>query len=418
MKRQNILLLIALAPFFLIAQIGNDSLNTNNTKWNKLSLKTYGVVNYYNYDWQTDDEKKDAVDLERFNMYMKYRFNDRIELKTEFEFEHGGTGSTMEFDKFEEFGEFESSIESGGEVLLEQLNITFTIAPWLKIKAGRLKLYLGVASKLDLTPDYFTGYRSLMENTIMPLGWYETGFEVFGDLGKRKKWSYKAYLVNGLSSAGFSSGNWIKRGHQKRFEKANAENLAVAARIDYNLKEKGWVGISSYFGDSNGNRPKDDLKNVKGRVFLIDFHFNFNRGPLKIRAMALYGHLENSNIISNANSNLSNNLNVKRTPVASDVLGYYIETGYNVLSFTKEKVRKLFVFGRYDFYDTMFDVHPTIFKNPRWERNAYTFGLNFSPTHEVVIKAHYSIRKIGLQENNIERTFLLGIGYTFKTPNY
>lgn len=383
---------------------------------NNLSLKTYGVVNYYNYDWETDKDKRNAVDLERFNMYMYYKFNDKISLKTEFEFEHGGTGSTMEFDKFEEFGEFESDIEAGGEVLLEQLNIEFKINPWLNLRAGRLKLYLGVASKLDLTPDYFTGFRSLMENTILPLGWYETGIEVFGDIGKKKKWSYNVYVVNGLSSTGFSSGNWVKRGHQKRFEMANAENLALAARLDYNLKNKGWIGVSGYFGDSNGNRPKSDIKGATGNVSILDFHVNVNHGPLKFRAMALYGHLQNSDIISKANLNLSNNLNEKRTPVGSDVLGYYAEMGYDILSLTKAKSSQLLVFGRYDFYDTMFKVEDGIFKNPRWERQVITFGFNYLPIPNVIIKTHYSIRTLGLATNNLEKTMLIGIGYTFKTP--
>jgi len=384
----------------------------------KLSMKAYGVVNYYNYDWQTDPDRRDAVDLERINMYMKYRFTDKITLKTEFEIEHGGTGATMEFDKFEEFGEFESEIEAGGAVLLEQLNITFNYKPWLNIRAGRLKLYVGVSSKLDLPVDYFTGYRSTMENTILPLGWYEVGLEAFGDIGPKKKWSYKLYLVNGLSSSGFSSANWIKRGFQRRFEVANAENLAIAGRFDYNLKNKSWVGVSGYFGNSNDNRPKPDLKGIPGHVSIVDAHACLNFKKFKVRSMLMYGHLQNSDLISEANRNLSNNLNEKRTPVGSDMIGFFVESGYDVLSFTKVKDKQLFVFGRYDFYDTMYGVEPGIFKNPRWERSAVTFGINYFPHPEVVIKSHYAMRTLGLAVDNKENTFLIGIGFKFSTRNY
>jgi hypothetical protein len=294
----------------------------------------------------------------------------------------------------------------------------FNIKPWFKVRVGRLKLYLGVSSKLDETPDYFTGYRSSMENALLPLGWYETGIELAGDLGKNKKWSYKAYLVNGLSSTGFSSANWIKRGHQKRFETANAENLAIAGRFDYNLKKDGWIGLSGYYGNSNDNRPKNDMKGIEGYVSVIDFHANINYAPFKFRAMVLYGQLQNSNKISKANRNLSNNLNEKRTPVGAKALGYFAEIGMDVLSFTKFKDKKLFVFGRYDFYDSMYDVHPEIFKNPRWERKILTFGLNYLPHPNVVIKTHYGLRTLGLSTDNKENTFLLGIGYSFKTTNY
>jgi hypothetical protein len=384
----------------------------------KLSLKAYGVVNYYNYDWQTDPDRRNAVDLERINMYMKYRFTDKITLKTEFEIEHGGTGATMELDKFEEFGEYEAEIEAGGAVLLEQLNITFNFKPWLNIRAGRLKLYMGVSSKLDLPVDYFTGYRSTMENTILPLGWYEIGVEAFGDFGAKKQWSYKLYLVNGLSSAGFSSANWIKRGFQRRFEVANAENLAVAGRFDYNLKNKSWVGVSGYFGNSNDNRPKPDLKGVGGYVSIVDVHTCLNYEKFKVRGMLMYGHLQNSDLISEANRNLSNNLNVKRTPVGSDILGFFVESGYNVLAFSKKSDKELFIFGRYDFYDTMYDVSPGIFKNPRWERSTVTFGINYFPHPEIVIKSHYAMRTLGLSVDNKENTFLIGIGFKFSTRNY
>ena len=384
----------------------------------KLSVKSYGVVNYYNFDWETDPDRRNAVDLERINTYVKYKFSEKITLKTEFEIEHGGTGVTMELDKFEEFGEYETEVEAGGAVLLEQLNLTFEVKPWLNIRAGRLKLYMGVSSKLDLPVNYFTGYRSMMENTILPLGWYEVGIELFGDIGPKKKWSYKAYLVNGLSSSGFSSANWIKRGFQRRFEIANAENLAVAGRLDYNLKNNSWVGISSYYGNSNDNRPKPDLKGVGGYVTTVDLHANLNFKVFKLRGMLLYGHLQNSEKISEANRNLSNNLNEKRTPVGSDILGFFLETGYDVFNLTKIKNKQLYVFGRYDFYDTMYGVSPEIFKNPRWERSEVTFGINYFPHPDVVVKSHYAVRSLGLLTDNKENTFLLGVGFTFKTSNY
>ena len=393
--------------------------NISQVDFNNLSLKAYGVVNYYNYNWETDPEIRDAVDLERINYYMKYDFTDKISLKTEFEFEHCGSGVTMEFDKFEEFGEFESEIEAGGEVLIEQLNLLFNIKPWLNIRAGRLKLYLGISSKLDEATEYFTGYRSTMENTLLPLGWYEVGIEILGDLGKKKKWSYKAYLVNGLSSAGFSSGNWIKRGHQKRFETANAENFAFAGRFDYNLNNGGWIGVSGYHGNSNDNRPKPDLEDVEGYVSIVDIHANINQGPFKFHAMAMYGHLQNASLISEANRNLSNNLNVKRTPVASEVVGCFVETGADIFSiFNINNTNMLYLFSRYDYYDSMYAVSEDIFNNPRWERETWTFGINYFPHPNVVIKSHYAFRTLGIDEDNKENTFLLGVGFRFKTKNY
>ena len=394
------------------------------TELEKFQLKAYGVVNYYAFDWDTDPNRRNAFDTERLNMYLIYNFTDRIQLKTEIEFEHGGTGITMELDKLEEFGEFEVELEAGGEVKLEQINILFKYKPWLNFRVGRLKLYMGNASKLDLPTDYFTGQRSSMESALLPIGWYENGIEILGDLGKNKKFSYKAFLVNGLSSVGFTSANWIRRGHQKRFETINAENLAVSGRFDYNLPNGGFIGVSGYHGGSNQNRPKPDLENTDGAVSIADFHFNIEQDNWKLRGMVLYGNLQNSDKISRANRNLSNALNVKRTPVAKNALGYYIEGGYNVLSLMKNKTKKkLFLFGRYDFYDSMYNTTGVILDNPRWERSVITLGANFFINPRVVFKTHYAVNTLGVNMldgfgniiGNKERTFLMGMAFDLST---
>jgi len=379
----------------------------------KIEYKAYGVVNYYNFNWDTDTEKRNVFDTERLNIYLKYNFNNKIQLKTEFEFEHGGTGISMELDKFEEFGEYETELEAGGAVKLEQLNILFKYKPWLNVRIGRVKLYMGNASKLDTPTQYFTGYRSAMESTLLPMGWYENGIELLGDIGKNKQFSYKLFLVNGLSSVGFTSANWIKRGHQTRFETINTNNLAFSSRLDYNLKNKGYIGFSTYIGDANDNRPKPDLDQVKGLVSIVDLHTNIETEHFKFRAMILYGNLQNSDKLTAANKKLSNNLNVKRTPVAKNALGYYAELGYNIFALSKSpSTKKLFLFARYDYYDSMYKTVGDVFDNPRWERSVITTGANYMIHPSINLKAHYAVNTLGLASENKEKTFLLGMGFT------
>ena len=74
----------------------------------RFSVSGYGVINYANFDWETDSERRAHIDVERLVIAPKLQINDTIRLESELEFEHGGTGITMEFDKFEEFGEFEN----------------------------------------------------------------------------------------------------------------------------------------------------------------------------------------------------------------------------------------------------------------------------------------------------------------------
>ncbi|MCB0640077.1 MAG: outer membrane beta-barrel protein [Phaeodactylibacter sp.] len=374
-------------------------------------LRGYGIVNYYQYDWETDPNRRNAFDAERLNLYLGYHFNDWIEFKSEIEFEHGGTGATMEFDVFEEFGEFEQEIEAGGEIILEQINLQFKLKDWLNIRLGKFRFYMGLASKLDDPTEYFTTHRSEVENTILPLGWYEHGIEVSGQFAS--KWSYKLYLVNGLDASGFSSANWVRRGYQKRFETVNANNMAVAGRLDYQFAPNSEIGVCGYFGNSAGNRPKPDTE-IDAYVGLVDVHLLWEAKPWRARAYAMYGHLSNSEAISDLNRNLSNNLNVKRTPVAEAALGAFAEVAYDLLSLKKDRRRpdqECYLFGRYDYYDSMYQTSGDIFDNPRWQRSVITGGVNYFPHPQVVLKAQYSTRALGSDET--ENTFSTGIGFKF-----
>ena len=382
----------------------------------KLNFSGYGVVNYYSFDWQTLPDKRNALDVERFNFYLHYDFTENIQLKSEVEFEHGGTGVTMAFDPLEEFGEFEQEVEKGGEVVLEQINLLFKIRPHFNIRAGKMRFYMGNASKHDEPGEYFTAYRSEVENTILPLGWYETGIELSGDLPlhKQKEFpylAYKAYVVSGLDNTGFSSLNWIRRGYQTRFETINANNLAYALRLDYVFADDSEVGFCFYAGNGTGNRPKDDFT-APAWVTYGDVHFSYDGYPWRARAYGMIGHLQNSEALSAANRNLSNNLGVKRTPVAEMAGGAYLEGAYDVLYLTgiKEKA-KLYVFGRLEWYDSMLKTQGTVSDNPRYERNIWTAGINYFPADHVVIKTHYASSALGSGEQ--DNTFALGLGFDF-----
>src|SRR3546814_13865708 len=67
------------------------------------------------------------------------------------------------------------------------------------VRAGRLKLYFGLAQKLDEPTEYFTTTRSEMESQILPLGWYENGFEFNGHFLK-DKFTYYLTVTNILNA--------------------------------------------------------------------------------------------------------------------------------------------------------------------------------------------------------------------------
>ncbi len=378
----------------------------------RFGVSGYGVINYAKFDWQIDPERRAHIDVERFVVAPKYRMSGNIRLEAELEFEHGGTGITMEFDKLEEFGEFEMEVEKGGEVIVEKLAVVFQINPEINVRIGHIIVPVGLVSKRHRPGHYFTTTRPESESNLIPTIWHENGIELFGELGSL---SYQAQVVNGLDSTGFSSRRWIVGGHQLRFETANAEDFALVGRLDYTVIPGAVAGVSGYFGNSANNRPKPDLWD-DANVSIFDLHGFYEVGALKARGLFLYGRLQNSDLVSKANRNLSNNLNVKRTPVGSKAVGGYLEVGYNVLAFLKssqntEKILDLFV--RYDNYDTMAAVEGEIFDNPRWDRQTWTFGTNYHHHPQLVFKAHYSARRLGSKIDNAEDTLALGFGFQY-----
>lgn len=394
--------------------------------WQQLShfsLSGYGAMNYYQFAWQTDTAKRNAIDNERFILALKYRWNDRIRLNTEIEMEHGGTGSSVEFDRFEEFGEFEFDISKGGEVLLEQMNLEFRLSKNLNLQIGRIKVPFALMFSRDEPTDYLTAVNSEMETQILPENWTDNGILLLGKLGKKQQWQYHIALVNSLDGSAFNSANWIKRGNQRRFEMVNAENFALATRIDYCPNDNLLIGFSGYGSRSTtDNRPKPDLK-VTTPIGLAEIHFNYTKNLFRLSGMAMYGVLGNSEALTNQNRNLSNNLNVKRTPVGASALGAFIETGFVLLGkkglLKNHTLSTLILYGRYDYYDTMLSTQGVVFNNPRWERQSVTVGAVYKIIEEVQLKAQYSMRNVGapaptsINGGTAENTLIAGFAFEF-----
>ncbi|OYU82002.1 MAG: hypothetical protein CFE23_01490 [Flavobacterium sp. BFFFF1] len=404
-------------------EIANENISVFN--WGKFDLNAYGIVNYYNYDYDTDINLKDKLDAERLNLYLGYQYNKWVRFQSEIEFEHNGAGITMELDTQEEFGEYEAEVEAGGEVRVEQAFIEFGVTPTFTVRAGKLKIYFGLAQSLDDPDDYFTTHRPEMENEILPLGWYESGIELNGTFLKNK-FEYRFAVTSGLDASGFSSRGWIKGGYQKRFETSNAESFAYMARLDYKFGKSGknYIGVAGYVNDAAANRPKNDM-NETAYVKIAEAHITYDQNYLRFNSIFLFGDLENSDIVSRKNASISNNLGVKRTPVGKNALGFSVEAGYDLKHFWEPRTRSyIYPFLRYDYYDTMRNVEGNVVDNPRWERSSITGGINWYVIPQVIVKAQYSNRRLGSQnvnpstlaftgERQKENTFSTGISYVF-----
>ena len=91
-----------------------------------------------------------------------------------------------------------------------------------------------------------------------------------------------------------------------------------------------------------------------------------------------------------------------------------MEVGYNVFSQIHkldQKEQKLYVFGRYDYYDSMYKTASSIIDYDYCGRQRLAFGLNYYPIKDVVIKGEYSIGLMKSYFNN-EPSLSFGVAYS------
>ena len=382
----------------------------------KVIWSGYGIINYAKQDFYANaqtatPESRATTDLERIVLAPTFSMGKGYKFVTEIEFEHGGTGSTVEYES-EEAGEYEAEIEKGGEVVLEQAHLLIEQSPLLNWRIGEMVLPFGMINMYHQPSQYFTVERPLGETNIYPTTWHETGVGVFGNY---EQWRYEAQIVTGLDSSGFSGYGFVSGGMQNKLEYRGADALAFVGNLDYSFMPGVVVGGSLYYGDTAANRVRHDL-NESADLFMGNLYGRYERGPLTVRGQYTYASLDNSDLITKANLRAFNSgvLGISKTPVGSEATSFMLAAGYDVFDLLDVKQwGRLDAFVQYENYNTHAAMAGTITPLPRYERNATTFGLNMKPRPGVVFKAEYSNRNhSGVTGSNADY-FGLGVGVEF-----
>lgn len=361
----------------------------------------------------SESDSRLELDLARFILELEGEMPAGLGFEAEIEFEHGGTGAAFEIE-YEEFGEFEQEVEQGGEVFIEELYLRKKFGDWGKLKVGRFYIGYGLLSQLYKPSGYLAARRPESETMIIPAVWDEIGIGFNYYVNDNLDLAFQ--VVNGLDSTGFSSLNWVREGHQGKFETIQADGLAFVGRADYRFTDIGLtVGSSVYYGlNTNANRPKDDLEEVDSPLLLLDAHFVLRHDRWYGSGVVMWGKLWNADDISARNSRLSNNLGVPRTAVADNALAVWGELGYDIGPYVGlGPWNTLRPFLRVDYYDSIFRPRESQFDNPRFERLVLTSGLSYSFAESVFVKLDYAYRRVGDSTLNNEGTANLTFGWIY-----
>ena len=210
-----------------------------------LSLGGYGEVVYANYQ---ESSKKDLMDTQRFVLYGGYKFSDRVIMNTELEFEHGGKS----------------------DVYVEFSYLDFLLDPLLNLRTGLVLVPIGIVNKYHEPTVYHGVFRPDVETNIIPTTWREIGLIIFGREGSL---SYEAGVLNGMKSDGFDSKGWIRGGRYKGI-KANGDNLALVANLEYELLTGFNMGGAYYHGETGQGDGGDEVKagEKEGTINIWEVH--------------------------------------------------------------------------------------------------------------------------------------------------
>ncbi|MBQ9418145.1 MAG: hypothetical protein IJU19_06145 [Bacteroidales bacterium] len=384
--------------------------DTVSSKAPRLTIGGYGEAVYSRHFYSDNvfrysyaSRYKDApsygrVDLPHAVIMLGYDFGHGWSMGTEVEFEHGGIEAAVEMET-EETGEFEHEIERGGEVALEQFWVQKSFNPWLNIRAGHIVVPVGMTNNGHLPTQFFTVYRPEGENTIMPCTWHETGVSLWGKVGH---WRYEAQLLPALNSNLFNDAGWVHNGSASPYEFRPANGLAGAARLDWTGIKGLRLSLSGYVGRCFNNDIRTTIYPATSRYYgatgivaIGAFDFAYKSKAFIARGNFDYGSLGDAGLISTLNKNQTtmNGNPYPHTTVGEHAWDASCEAGVNLLGWSHSS-RKLWLFGRYDHYDSF--IPASGFMDVAWaEKQILTAGLNYYPIPEVAVKAEYSLRGVG-----------------------
>ncbi len=384
----------------------------------------YGINRFSGTSYGNSDEHRNSISIPRFVVAFDYKFNPKWVLGAEIEFEAGGVGIERELENSEN-GEYETEMEKGGEVALEQFHITRLIHPAFNVRAGHMIVPVGLTNYNHEPINFFGTSRPEGETTIIPSTWHETGISVFGTFGRGyADFDYEAMVVTGLNADGFGRDNWVADGKQGQFEVDNFTSPAYVARLNYKGVPGLRVGASFYYCNNvTANADKRYKYSSVGQsaVTIYSFDAQYKCKYLTARGMVIKGDLENAAAVGSVNvSNSGNSYHSSAMrKVAKGALTYGAEVGFNLKGIFGEpkKMPVIYPFVRYDYYNPQQVADKGQTLDARSQVSKWTAGINWYALPNLVVKADYTTRQIGTQKvfgttkYNSENEFAIGLAY-------
>ena len=384
------------------------------------AFKDYGI-NRFQKNGATK-ERRNTIAIPRFVLAIDYKFTPKWILGAEIEFEAGGTGVAYELENSEN-SEYETEVEKGGEVALEQFHITRLIVPGFNVRAGHMIVPFGLTNTHHEPVNFFGTVRPESETVMLPSTWHETGLAFFGTVGRgHATFDWQAMVVAGLNANGFDRDTWIAGGKQGFFETDNFTSPGYVARVDYRGVKGLRAGVSMYYcHDAGANSDKSQTYAADGRipVAMASFDAQYRNRYVTLRGDVVYGHVGNTESVNGKNNKLPGASPYSRLlPVAKNALSYGVEAGFNLGNVAGiKRMPVIYPFVRYEYFNPQKSVATPATADRRLEVSKWSAGVNWYALPNLVVKADYSNRQIGTSNPfgsgryNSENEVSVGIAY-------
>jgi hypothetical protein len=324
------------------------------------------------------------IDVQRLVLLLGYRFTDQVQFFTEIELEHVN------------------------EVFVEQAFVNYNVVSNVNLRGGLMLVPMGIINEYH-EPTTFNGVeRPAMDNVIVPTTWRELGIGVSGRINDISL-GYQAYIFNGFKSteadgegglSGFLKGSDGLRGGRQKGIKSTVDSPTLSLKFDYYGIPGLRLGLSGYFGKSQAT---DDIEMMDGAnigISMIGFDARYAYQRFTARGQFVHTSLSGTE---------QYNIATERD-LGSALQGFYVEGGYNLLPTRKKQ--KLFVFTRYEKFDTHANTDGALQKNPAYDRTDVTTGLSYHIAAGVVVKGDYQFRSNASDTDTKDR-LNFGIGVWF-----
>lgn len=330
-----------------------------------LSIGGYGEMYY-----ASKEDADNISDIYRFVPYIGYRFNDKIVLNVELEFEHGGA---------------KPGDDEYGYAVIEFMYLDFMLNSAFGVQVGNVLVPMGLTNLRHEPTLFNTVQRPNVEKALIPSTWNSNGAIAYGAIGE-SGFTYNAGIIQALDLNNNKRGlNGQIRSGRSGTGKSTFNNAAAVGRLDYIGTPGLMVGASAYYGSATQG-------SVSGASALMyDVHATYENSGFKVKAMYTATQIDDADKIAAA---LLPDGTVGADKSIKDANGYFVNLEYDVLN-TMSSEYKLPVFVQYDYInptDSVVDSTDTsVGVDTGAESATTTVGINFFPHEQVVVKMDYAM---------------------------